>query len=189
MKEIILKSESNIGISDNELRRALAESLGERKSELKKILLIPPDFTRMHSGAGKITAMFYNMLKDRCQIDVMPALGTHEPMTPDEIREFFLGIVPKEAIIVHNWRTDVVKLGQVPGDFVSEVSEGLMTDPIDVELNRHILDKSYDLIISMGQVVPHEVVGMANYSKNLFVGCGGSNMINQSHMLGGFFGL
>ncbi len=189
MKEITLRSESNSGISDNELRRALAESLGERKSELKKILLIPPDFTRMHSGAGKITAMFYNMLKDNCHIDVMPSLGTHEPMTPDEIREFFLGIVPKEAIIVHNWRTDVVKLGQVPGDFISEVSEGLMTDPIDVELNRCILDKSYDLIISIGQVVPHEVVGMANYSKNLFVGCGGSNMINQSHMLGAFYGL
>ncbi|HEX2946910.1 MAG TPA: lactate racemase domain-containing protein [Clostridia bacterium] len=189
MKEIILKSTSNSGISDNELRRALAESLGERKSELKKILLIPPDFTRMHSGAGKITAMFYNILKDSCSIDVMPALGTHEPMTSDEIREFFLGIVPKEAVIVHNWRTDVVKLGQVPAEFVSEVSEGLMTDPIDVEVNRHILDRTYDLIISMGQVVPHEVAGMANYSKNIFVGCGGSNMINQSHMLGAFYGL
>lgn len=189
MKEVVLKSESNSGISDNELRRALAESLGDRKPELKKILLIPPDFTRMHSGAGKITAMFYNMLKDSCHVDIMPALGTHEPMSADEIREFFLGIVPKEAIIVHNWRTDVVKLGQVPGDFVNKVSDGLMSDPIDVELNKRLLDDSYDLIISIGQVVPHEVAGMANYSKNLFVGCGGSNMINQSHMLGAFYGL
>jgi nickel-dependent lactate racemase len=72
---------------------------------------------------------------------------------------------------------------------VNEVSEGLISDPIDVEVNNHILNKSYDLIISIGQVVPHEVVGMANYSKNIFVGCGGSNMINQSHMLGAFYGL
>lgn len=92
-------------------------------------------------------------------------------------------------MIVHNWRTDVVKLGEVPADFVSEVSDGLVNTKIDVEVNRRIVDPSYDLIISIGQVVPHEVVGMANYSKNIFVGCGGSNMINSSHMLGAFYGM
>lgn len=93
------------------------------------------------------------------------------------------------CMIVHNWRTDVVKLGEVPADFVSEVSDGLVNTKIDVEVNRRIVDPSYDLIISIGQVVPHEVVGMANYSKNIFVGCGGSNMINSSHMLGAFYGM
>lgn len=72
---------------------------------------------------------------------------------------------------------------------MEEVSEGLVHDAIDVEVNKRILDRSYDLIISIGQVVPHEVVGMANYSKNVFVGCGGSNMINSSHMLGAFYGM
>jgi nickel-dependent lactate racemase len=185
MKEIVLRSAGENGISDRDLRNALAQSI----SAQHKVLLIPPDITRMHSGAGKITAFYYEMLKDFCQVDVMPALGTHEPMTPAEIREFFLGVVPQEAVIVHNWRTDVVKLGQVPGEYVKEVSEGLVSDPIDVEVNKRILDPSYDRIISIGQVVPHEVVGMANYSKNIFVGCGGSSMINQSHMLGAFYGL
>lgn len=185
MKEIVLRAAGENGITDFDLRNALAQSI----SAQRKVLLIPPDISRMHSGAGKITAFYYEMLKDFCQVDIMPALGTHEPMTPDEIREFFLGVVPQEAVIVHNWRTDVVKLGQVPGEFVKEVSEGLVSDPIDVEVNRRILDPSYDLIISIGQVVPHEVVGMANYSKNIFVGCGGSSMINQSHMLGAFYGL
>ena len=69
------------------------------------------------------------------------------------------------------------------------MSEGLVRDPIDVEVNKRIMDPSYDLVISVGQVVPHEVVGMANYSKNLFVGCGGSSMINASHMLGAFYGM
>lgn len=201
MKEIVLRAEKEHGILDSDLRQALADSIsawlpglstdapaeGSRKQQ--KLLLIPPDFTRMHSGAGKITAMYYEMLKDYCQIDVMPALGTHVPMPPDEIEEFFLGVVPQDAIIVHNWRNDVVKIGQVPGDYVREISEGLISDPIDVEVNKRIVDKSYDLIISIGQVVPHEVVGMANYSKNIFVGCGGSSMIDQSHMLGAFYGL
>jgi nickel-dependent lactate racemase len=117
----------------------------------------------------------------------MPALGTHEPMSQGEC-EAFLG-VPYSAVKHHDWRNDVIKLGEVPGAYVAESSEGLLTDPIAVEVNKHLLDRSYDLIISIGQVVPHEVVGMANYSKNIFVGCGGSTMINGSHMLGAFFGI
>ncbi len=180
------------GITGKRLREVLELSIEQcMKSigRLKKVLLIPPDFTRMHSGAGQITAIYYEMLKDNCHIDIMPALGTHEPMTPAEIDEFFGGDIPHEAFIVHNWRGDVVKIGQVPGSYVERISEGLILDPVDVEVNRRIVDGSYDLIISIGQVVPHEVVGMANYSKNIFVGCGGSSMINQSHMLGAFYGL
>ncbi|MCQ2477332.1 MAG: lactate racemase domain-containing protein [Clostridia bacterium] len=174
-------------ISDEELVNALKTAVEGRN--LKKVLLLPPDYTRMYSGAGKITAAYYDMLKDSCQVDIMPALGTHEPMTREECLAFFGEGVPFERILVHNWRTDVEKIGEVPAEFVSEVSEGLVNEKIDVEVNRRLLDKSYDLIISIGQVVPHEVVGMANYSKNIFVGCGGSNMINSSHMLGAFYGM
>lgn len=179
--------ESKEGLSYGELREALAKSLEGK--DLKHVLILPPDYTRMYSGAGKITEIYYDLLKDRCEVDIMPALGTHEPMTEAECKAFFGPDVPFEKILVHNWKTDVIKLGEVPGEFVSEVSEGLVTDKIDVEVNRRIMDKKYDLIISAGQVVPHEVVGMANYSKNIFVGCGGSSMINSSHMLGAFYGM
>ena len=182
---MILKSEPYI--SDSELKEALLGALEGR--QLNKVLLLPPDYTRLYSGAGKITAVYYEALKDICEVDIMPALGTHEPMTREEFTAFFGSGVPFERMIVHNWRTDVVKLGEVPADFVSEVSDGLVNTKIDVEVNRRIVDPSYDLIISIGQVVPHEVVGMANYSKNIFVGCGGSNMINSSHMLGAFYGM
>ena len=185
VKTMYIKSKTYI--KDDELRSALVKSL-EGKT-LKKVLILPPDYTRMYSGAGKITAMYYEMLKDKCEIDIMPALGTHEPMTKTEWTAFFGEGVPFEKMIVHNWRSDVIKIGEVPSGFVSEVSEGLITSKIDVEVNRRLLDKSYDLVISIGQVVPHEVVGMANYSKNIFVGCGGSNMINSSHMLGAFYGM
>lgn len=174
-------------ISAAELKTAVEASLKGKK--LRKVLILPPDYTRMYSGAGTLTAMYYDALKEFCEIDIMPALGTHEPMTREECRAFFGDGVPFERILVHNWRNDVIKIGEVPGEFVSEVSEGLVKDSIDVEVNRRIMDKSYDLIISIGQVVPHEVVGMANYSKNIFVGCGGSSMINSSHMLGAFYGM
>ena len=175
------------GLTDAQLRDALAKSLEGR--DLKKVLILPPDYTRMYSGAGKITAIYYELLKDTCQVDIMPALGTHVPMTKEEWVAFFGQGVPFDRMIVHNWRNDVVKIGEVPASFVSEVSEGLVNNSIDVEVNKLLLDKSYDLILSVGQVVPHEVVGMANYGKNIFVGCGGSSMINSSHMLGAFYGM
>ena len=179
--------ESQGVINDNSLFEIIKKSI-EGKN-LKKILILPPDYTRMYSGAGKITNMYYNLLKDSCVVDIMPTLGTHRPVTKEESEAFFGKDIPYEKLIVHNWRNDVVKIGEVPGEFVKTVSEGLVGTKIDVEINKRLLDKSYDLIISIGQVVPHEVVGMANYSKNIFVGCGGSSMINSSHMLGAFYGL
>ncbi|HEY5586517.1 MAG TPA: lactate racemase domain-containing protein [Ruminiclostridium sp.] len=189
LREIVVNSINSNGIDEITLKEALIKSLADKKGSLKKVLLIPPDFTRMYSGAGIITAIYYELLKDHCLVEIMPALGTHEPMSKAECKEFFGSAVPMESIIAHNWRNDVVKIGEVPGSFIDEVSEGLMKDPVDVEVNKRLLDKSYDLIISIGQVVPHEVVGMANYSKNIFVGCGGSKMINSSHMLGAFYGM
>jgi len=189
MNEIIVKADGKSGIDDGKLLKALKRSLEMQGKPIKKVLLLPPDFTRSHSGAGRITAHYYELLKDSCQVDIMPALGTHMPMTREERLAFFGDRIPDECFIVHNWRNDVVKVGEVPAEFIKEVSEGLMDTAIDVEINRRLLDKSYDLILSIGQVVPHEVVGMANYSKNVFVGCGGSNMINKTHMLGAFYGM
>lgn len=188
MLEQVLYAKNESGISDAELKAALESSIADCRKDLKKILLIPPDFTRFPSQAGKITNILYHMLKDECQIDILPALGTHVAMTEDECEEMF-GDIPFEKFIVHNWRTDVVKIGEVPAEFVYEVSEHVVNESIDVEVNHLIVDGGYDLILSIGQVVPHEVVGMANYSKNIFVGCGGNRMINASHMLGAFYGL
>ena len=176
-------------ISEQQVAQALEKTLSELKRPLRKVLLLPPDFTRMYSGAGMITRIFYEMLSVGAEVDIMPALGTHVAMTRQEAHAFFGDSVPYEKLIVHNWRTDVEKIGEVPADFVASVSEGLVDSAIDVEVNRRLLDPSYDLIVSIGQVVPHEVVGMANYSKNIFVGCGGASMINASHMLGAFYGL
>ena len=188
MNSFSLISNCAEGLNDSQIRTALEQSLTDVRLNLKKVLLLPPDFTRFHSNAGRITWHLWDMLKNYCEVDIMPALGTHVPVTESEWKAMF-GDIPFDRMIVHNWRTDVVKVGTVPGEYVSEISEGLVSDPIDVEVNKRLLDPSYDLILSIGQVVPHEVVGMANYSKNIFVGCGGSSMINSSHMLGAFYGM
>ncbi len=179
---------SPTGLTDAELHEALGHAISDQKDSLKKVLLLPPDYTRFHSGAGKITNYYYNLLKDTCEVDIMPALGTHVAMTREECADMF-GDIPFEKFLVHDWRNDVVKVGEVPAEYVSEISEGLVNNAIDVEVNKRLLDKSYDLILSIGQVVPHEVVGVANRNKNIFVGVGGSSMINNSHMLGAFYGL
>ena len=183
----IYKIAASGGISDAELEQVLQQSLQGR--ELSKVLIIPPDFTRFHSQAGKITSIYYRLLTEQgVQVDIMPALGTHEPVSAVQWELMFEGI-PYEKMLVHDWRHDVVKLGEVPADYLAEITEGLWTDPVSVEINRRVMDPKYDLIISPGQVVPHEVIGMSNHAKNLFVGVGGSDMINKSHMVGAVYGM
>ncbi len=183
----MISLQNRSGISENQLKELLQRTLVGKSP--KKVLLLPPDFTRMYSFGGKIAAIYHDLLSPTARVDIMPTLGTHEPMSREECDIFFEGRAKHEDLIIHDWRNDVVKIGEVPGSFVNQVSEGLVSDKIDVEVNRRIVSGEYDLIISMGQVVPHEVVGMANYSKNIFVGCGGSSMISGSHMLGAFYGL
>ena len=187
MKDIYLIAKTENGLTQEEIKKALLESLEGR--ELKKVLILPPDFTRFHSNAGYITNVYYHALTEQgVQVDIMPALGTHVAVTKEQWNAMF-GDIPYEKMLVHNWRTDVVRLGEIPESFLSEITEGLWDEPVNAEVNRLVLDESYDLIISPGQVVPHEVIGMANHSKNLFVGVGGSEMINKSHMVGAVYGM
>ena len=180
------------GLSNDEVAALLEKALADweaRKGVVKKALVIPPDFTRFHSNAGFITQVFYRLLTAKgAEVDVLPALGTHVPVSETQWRTMF-GDIPYSKMIVHNWRTDVMKLGEVPASEIERISEGLWKDPVDVEVNRRLMDPSYDLIVSPGQVVPHEVIGMANHAKNIFVGCGGADMINKSHMIGAVCGM
>lgn len=156
----------------------------EQIGEAGKILLVPPDITRCYSGGGQITAYLYWQLSKKSEVFIMPAVGTHRAMTRDEQKSFFHPEIPEEAFLYHDWRSDTVSLGKIPGAFCERVSNGKYVKEISVETDRRLVDKSFDLILSIGQVVPHEVVGMANYTKNILVGLGGREMINESHMMG-----
>jgi nickel-dependent lactate racemase len=182
------KGGPEVNISDVELRQMISDSLKNIGIEAKKVLLIPPDFTRFNSYAGPITAMVYDMLADSCHIDIIPALGTHVGMTEKEIRSMFGPNIPLECFKVHDWRNDVVSKGVVSGELIKEWSKGRVDYDVNVEVNK-ILFEGYDLILSIGQIVPHEVVGMANYTKNIVVGIGGSDIINKSHFLGAAYNM
>ena len=173
-------------ISPDEVRAALKQvfdAMGPRR----RVLAIPPDFTRFNSYAGPITEMVYDYFGSALT-DVMPALGTHTAMTDEQIKTMF-GHTPKELFRVHDWRNDVVTVGRVPASYIEEVSEGRLHYDWPAQVNKLLLDPSFDLILSIGQVVPHEVVGMANYTKNIFVGVGGSEGINKSHFIGSSYGM
>jgi nickel-dependent lactate racemase len=186
MKEIRIETDN---LDPQQLEAQLQTWLESLPSRPRKVLLLPPDYTRFHSKAGLITQILYRALTPVTEVDVMPALGTHMPMSDAEKSKMFGATIPKERFYDHDWRNDVITVGQVPADYVAEVSEGLVKYPIEIAINKRLLDPSYDLIVSIGQVVPHEVVGMANYNKNLFVGCGGKDIINRSHFLGAAYGM
>ncbi len=186
MKEIRLRKEK---IDDQQLAAELEGWLASFATPPKKVLLLPPDITRFHSKAGLIVQLLYRALSPTAQVDIMPALGTHVAMSEEELAVMYGTEIPRDRFFVHDWRNDIVRIGEVPAEFVAEVSGGLVSYPIGVEINKRLLDPSYDLIVSIGQVVPHEVVGMANYSKNIFVGCGGQDIINKSHFLGAAYGM
>lgn len=185
--DVFKTAETDAGLTLNEIENAVRESLEGRN--VKKALIIPPDFTRLHSNAGLLTGLYYRFLADSgAKVDILPALGTHVPVTEEQSEIMFPG-VPFERFIVHDWRRDVVKIGEIPASYISDITGGLWNEPVDVEINRLVMDESYDLIVSPGQVVPHEVIGMSNHSKNLFVGVGGVSMINSSHMIGAVYGM
>jgi nickel-dependent lactate racemase len=176
-------------MSPEEFRKGLYEALDklEKIKPRKKVLAVPPDFTRFHSKAGELTDTAFDYYGDRLT-DVLPALGTHKPMSEIELATMYPK-TPKNLFRVHDWRNDIVTLGEVPCEFVREVSEGKVDYSWPAQVNKLLRDGGHDLILSIGQVVPHEVVGMANGSKNIFVGTGGVMGIHRSHFLGAVYGM
>jgi nickel-dependent lactate racemase len=173
-------------LSDDDLKSALEQAL-QQIGPRQKVLALPPDFTRVNSMAGPITCLVYDYFGDKLT-DVMPALGTHVAM-PDWQLERMFPTLPKDLIRVHNWRTGVVTIGEVPAEYVRKVTDGICDKAWPAQLNRLIWEGGHDLILSIGQVVPHEVIGMANYNKNLLVGTGGPAGINESHFIGAAYGM
>ena len=169
-----------------QLQDLLAGSLAKLGTH-QRVLIVPPDYSRVHSRSGDLTRYAWEYYGDRLRA-VLPALGTHAAMQPNQISRMF-GAVPQKLFRVHNWRTDVETLGEVPAEFIHEQSEGKLNYAWPAQVNRLITRGGFDLILSIGQVVPHEVIGLAHYNKNILVGTGGRESINRSHYLGAVYGM
>ena len=176
----------DLELSHDQLRTILHESLA-KLGDRRRVLAVPPDMTRFHSHGGELTQFAWQFYGGRLHT-VLPALGTHSPLRPERVSRMF-GEVPPELFRVHNWRTDVETLGEVPAEFVREQSEGKLNYSWPAQVNRLISRGDFDLILSIGQVVPHEVIGMANHNKNILIGTGGREGINRSHYLGAVYGM
>ncbi|MEX0612352.1 MAG: lactate racemase domain-containing protein [Pirellulales bacterium] len=163
------------------MEQTLAEARRRICARPKRVLLLPPDITRMHSGAGRLTEILYRLLADEAEVHVIPTLGQHVPHTPPENRQMF-GSIPNERIHAHDWRGGCVDVGEVPARFVDEATHGAADWPMPIVLNRMLMEQPWDLIINVGHVVPHEVLGFANHNKNYFIGLGGKDLICAAHM-------
>ncbi len=177
-------------ISTEEKKACIHEALLKLGGIPKKILVIPPDITRLHSNAGELTRILYELWDsgNGQAFDILPAIGTHAPMTGEHIAEMY-GKLPNAVYHEHNWRSGLFTFGEVPSEFIREVSAGKLDYSIPVAINRRIVEREYDLVISVGQVIPHEVIGIANGFKNVLVGIGGVEMINKTHFLGAVDGM
>ncbi len=172
-------------LSLNDMRAALVGVL-DRLTPRQRVLAVPPDHTRAASLAGPLTCMAHDYYGNRL-VDLLPALGTHAKLSEKHRTEMF-PTIPEALFRYHNWRTDIETLGEVPGEFCADVTEGIYREPWPAQTNRLISRGGHDLILSIGQVVPHEVIGMANYNKNIFVGAGGVRGINESHYISAIWG-
>lgn len=180
------RGDKNDDLSAQDMKDGLRQAL-DKLGEKRKVLAIPPDFTRFHSRAGELTETAWEYYGDR-MTDVLPALGTHTAMTAEQIKTMF-GKIPQSLFREHNWRDGLVTLGTVPGEFVSDISGGKVDYDWPVQVDKLLVEGDFDLMLSFGQVVPHEVIGMANHNKNIFVGTGGAEAINKSHFLGAAYGM
>jgi len=185
----------NKDLSDTELEELFKSALLQAMAHIKdsrKVIILPPDITRFHSRAGLFTETASHVLGGRLGA-VLPALGTHMAMNDTEISRMF-GRTPKDKFLVHDWRNDVTELGRIEADWVEKASNGAVKYDWPVQVNK-ILRKGandggdFSLALSIGQVVPHEVAGMANHGKNIFVGTGGKEAIDKSHFAGAAYGM
>ena len=178
-------SETSKHITWDQLEALMEKTVAEARQRLapnpKRVLLLPPDITRMHSGAGKLTEMLYLMLRDEAEVHVIPTLGQHVPHTPEENKQMF-GSIPNELIHAHDWKDGCVEVGTVPASYVKEITKGVADWDMPIHLNKMLMEGNWDWIINIGHVVPHEVLGFANHNKNYFIGLAGKETICTSHM-------
>jgi nickel-dependent lactate racemase len=169
-------------------QRLFDEARSRLKVDFRRVLLLPPDLTRAHSGVGFITETVYNLLPKSCDTHVIPTLGQHVPHTPAENRWMF-GSIPNDRIHAHDWRNGVTPVGVIPASVVKEYTAGKVDWEIPIHLNTMLMNERWDLVLNLGHVVPHEVLGFANHNKNYFIGLAGKDTICAAHMASATWGI
>jgi len=195
-KTYVCKGGASLDLPDEHAESLFLQALGQALADVGlsagksgKVLILPPDITRLHSRAGFFTDIAFRELTSLgIEVTVMPALGTHIPLTDTELERMF-PCTPRQFFRVHDWRNEVVELGRIEKEWVEKTTLGAVSYDWPVQVNKLLLEGGFSLIVSIGQVVPHESIGMANHAKNIFVGTGGKEAIDKSHFAGAVFGM
>ena len=168
-------------IDDAELEQHLervADSLVEDGA--KRILLVPPDHTRLYSRGGPIAVHLDRALRKRgAEVSIMPALGTHRPLTAEQCRLLFHDAIGVERLLEHRWRDGLATPGELAPEEVSAAAGRDLELSLPLMVNSALVDGRFDLVIAVGQVVPHEVAGFGGYTKHVCIGLGGRETIHR----------
>lgn len=176
------------------IEAACDQLLAEAKDRLhiaayRRVLLLPPDITRAHAGVGWMTEYLYRRLDEAgAEVHVIPTLGQHVPHTED-VNRWMFGSIPNERIHAHDWKNGVIHVGTVPAEVLAERTGGAVDWDMPIDLNTMLMEQQWDLIINIGHVVPHEVLGFANHNKNYFIGLGGKRTLGAAHMASAVYGI
>ncbi|MFO0918033.1 MAG: lactate racemase domain-containing protein [Planctomycetaceae bacterium] len=178
-------------LSEDAVRQWIAANVPAHDFQNKKVLLIIPDSTRTAPLPLLFDALFRQLQPAAAQLDVLVALGTHPPMSETQICKL-LGISHEERerlffavrFFNHEWDRPerLLTLGTLTKQQTAEISNGLLSLDVPVQINSRITD--YDLLLVLGPVFPHEVVGFSGGNKYFFPGIAGPEILNFFHWLG-----
>lgn len=188
---VIEKQNKDGSVSNEQAREVVAEFFAKNDYTGKRILLIIPDNTR--SGPiGDIFKIIFEILCPKAKaLDCLVALGTHQPMTEQQIcnrlsmsKEERKGKYKSVKFFNHEWEKPetFTSIGRISADQIEEISGGLFSEEVDVSINKLIFD--YDEFFILGPVFPHEVVGFSGGHKYIFPGIAGDEIIHFFHWLG-----
>lgn len=178
-------------LSEDDVRSIINEAFERHDVSGKRVLAIIPDSTRT-APIPMFFRLLYETIGDRVAcLHYMIALGTHPPMTEDAMARLVGATAeerarnyPKVKLFNHAWNdpSALRNIGQITEDEVEELSNGLMRETVNVEVNRLLFD--YDQIVIVGPTFPHEVVGFSGGNKYFFPGVAGAEILNFFHWLG-----
>ncbi len=189
---MIIERQNETGFVENsQAAEAVAEFFARNDYSTKRVLLIIPDNTR--SGPiGEVFKMVFDCVGQKAKaLDCLVALGTHPPMTEEQICDR-LAIDSDQRktkyasvkFFNHEWEKPetFTSIGKITAKEIEVISEGLFSEQVDVAVNKIIFD--YDCFFILGPVFPHEVVGFSGGHKYIFPGIAGAEIINFFHWLG-----
>jgi len=174
-------------IGERELREKLGEALGGWKFQGKRVLVVVPDDTRTLPMRPIFDTLASTLSSQARQLHVLVALGTHPPMSEEALlRHLGPGFrdFPGVRVLQHEWNNPqaLAHVGTVPQEEVARISCGLLVEDVPVRINKAALEN--DLLVVVGPVFPHEVVGFSGGHKYFFPGISGPDLLHTSHWLG-----